>query len=239
MDWSFPNRKSVSVREETVIRIVKLLSFGKFLVNLEGVGIEYDAVNNIFTCKIEDSKDGDDKVSLTLLEEMVRCNFEGSYLFISGYVILLFVNSILFYSCYLSTFLISLLPFSLQEQQDISNSKPNSHGDTNEVKPGGGNGGGQLNKMKHMGQLWLAAEVRALESRVGGKSALSPYLVLDADALIKYTFMVKNLVNSRKFIVLVPTAGKFVFMLILEIKPCIIDCCFESLLLCCSCICLR
>lgn len=61
-----------------------------------------------------------------------------------------------------------------------------------------------------MGQLWLAAEVRALENRVGGKAALSPYLVLDADALIKYTFMVKNLVNSRKFIVLIPSAGKIV-----------------------------
>lgn len=67
---------------------------------------------------------------------------------------------------------------------------------------------GQLIKMKHMGQLWLAAEVRALESRVKGKASYSPYLVLDADALIKQTFMVKHLVNSRKFIIIVPSAGK-------------------------------
>lgn len=67
---------------------------------------------------------------------------------------------------------------------------------------------GQLIKMKHMGQLWLAAEVRALESRVKGKASYSPYLVLDADALIKHTFMVKHLVNSRKFIIIVPSAGK-------------------------------
>jgi protein SMG5 len=65
---------------------------------------------------------------------------------------------------------------------------------------------GQLMKMKHMGQLWLASEVRALENRVRGKASLSPYLVLDADALIKYTFMVKQLVHSRKFIVLIPSA---------------------------------
>lgn len=65
---------------------------------------------------------------------------------------------------------------------------------------------GQLIKMKHMGQLWLAAEVRALESRVKGKASYSPYLVLDADALIKYTFMVKHLVNCRKFIIIVPSA---------------------------------
>lgn len=45
-------------------------------------------------------------------------------------------------------------------------------------------------------------------SRVRGKASLSPYLVLDADALIKYTFMVKHFVHSRKFIVLIPTAGE-------------------------------
>lgn len=66
---------------------------------------------------------------------------------------------------------------------------------------------GQLSKMKHMGQLWLAAEVRALESRVKGKTSLSPYLVLDVDSLIKCTTIVKHLVNSKKFIVVVPSAG--------------------------------
>lgn len=66
---------------------------------------------------------------------------------------------------------------------------------------------GQLMKMKHMGQLWLTAEVRDLETRVKGKTALSPYLVIDADSLIQYTSMVKQLVYSRKFIVLVPSAG--------------------------------
>lgn len=72
-------------------------------------------------------------------------------------------------------------------------------------------GKGQLSKMKHMGQLWLAAEVRELENRVRGKAALSPYLVIDVDCLIKYTAMVRQLVFSRKFIVLVPTAGKYCY----------------------------
>lgn len=67
---------------------------------------------------------------------------------------------------------------------------------------------GQLMKMKHMGQLWLAAEVKDLENRVRGKTSLSPYLVIDADSLMKFTSIVKQLVYSRKFIVLVPTAGK-------------------------------
>lgn len=74
-------------------------------------------------------------------------------------------------------------------------------------------------KMKHMGQLWLTAEVRDLESRVRGKTALSPYLVIDADALIIHTPMVKQLVYSRKFIVLVPSAGMFLHQKLLLTFP--------------------
>ncbi|GLV31698.1 Smg5 nonsense mediated mRNA decay factor [Carabus blaptoides fortunei] len=58
--------------------------------------------------------------------------------------------------------------------------------------------------MKDMGQLWLAAEVQDLESRVQGRTAFSPYLVLDVDALIHYTHLAKQFVSARKFIVLVP-----------------------------------
>lgn len=58
-----------------------------------------------------------------------------------------------------------------------------------------------------MGHLWLAAEVRALENRVRGKSSLSPYLVLNADALTKHIPLVKHLVSSRKFIIVIPSAG--------------------------------
>lgn len=65
---------------------------------------------------------------------------------------------------------------------------------------------GQLSKMKHMGQLWLAAEVRALENRVKSKTSLSPYLVLDVDSLIQSTAIVKHLVNSKKFITVIPLA---------------------------------
>lgn len=68
--------------------------------------------------------------------------------------------------------------------------------------------------MKHMGQLWLAAEVKDLENRVKDKTSLSPYLVVDADALMKYTSIIKHLIYSRKFIVLVPSAGNIVVFFI-------------------------
>lgn len=103
-------------------------------------------------------------------------------------------------------------PFVFQEKQNDENGDIIiTNGDTKDLESKG-----QMVKMKHMGQLWLAAEVRALESRVRGKASLSPFLVLDCDALIKYTYMVKHLVNSRKFIVVVPSAGK-------QIEPTIIE----------------
>lgn len=75
--------------------------------------------------------------------------------------------------------------------------------------------------MKNMGQLWLKAEVRDLESRVRRKAGnFSPYLVVDSEALIEHIVLVKQLVGSRQFIVIIPTVGKlfnkkfFIFTLI-------------------------
>lgn len=59
--------------------------------------------------------------------------------------------------------------------------------------------------MKQMGQLWLKAEVRELESRVQrGGTRLSPYLAVDGAALTAHLPKVRHLVASRRFIVLVP-----------------------------------
>lgn len=79
--------------------------------------------------------------------------------------------------------------------------------------------GDQKNVGHRLTKMWLASEVRALENRVGGvgvgygggKATLSPYLVLDADALIRYTYAVKQLVHSRKFVVIVPSTGKYCY----------------------------
>ncbi|XP_019867277.2 nonsense-mediated mRNA decay factor SMG5 isoform X2 [Aethina tumida] len=162
LDWNFIHNRSFTAKDETVIRIVKLISFGKYLMSLEECCVSFDEDNNVFECNFGEE------------EQAVK--------------------------------LPSAITDELELGEQLLGGKPqlgdgDANGTTLEPK-----GGGQLNKMKHMGQLWLAAEVRALESRVRGKTSLSPYLVLDVDALIKFTFMVKNLVHSRKFIVIVPTA---------------------------------
>lgn len=58
--------------------------------------------------------------------------------------------------------------------------------------------------MRHMGKLWLKAEVRALESQLRSR-LMSPYLVPDHEALAKYTPALKRLVYAKKFVVVIPT----------------------------------
>ncbi|XP_071450333.1 nonsense-mediated mRNA decay factor SMG5 [Hetaerina americana] len=71
---------------------------------------------------------------------------------------------------------------------------------------GGGGGHSRRQLMQNMGQLWLRAEVNDLETRVRRRGAFfSPYLVVDADALIYRMSLVKQLVNAKKFIVIIPT----------------------------------
>lgn len=60
--------------------------------------------------------------------------------------------------------------------------------------------------MRHMGRLWLKAEVRALESRLRSK-LMSPYLVPDHEALAKHTPALKRLVYAKRFIVVIPSVG--------------------------------
>ncbi|XKL69364.1 hypothetical protein PGB90_007133 [Kerria lacca] len=63
--------------------------------------------------------------------------------------------------------------------------------------------------MKEMGQLWLEAEVKNLESKVKQTAKinlLTPYLVVDSEALTQYCILVKKLVSSRQFVLLIPTA---------------------------------
>uniref|UniRef100_A0A182LYF7 PIN domain-containing protein n=1 Tax=Anopheles culicifacies TaxID=139723 RepID=A0A182LYF7_9DIPT len=60
-----------------------------------------------------------------------------------------------------------------------------------------------------MGQLWLKNEVETLESKVNkgaGNVTLTPYLVLDSKCLTEYTSIVKNLIRTKKFVVLIPGA---------------------------------
>jgi len=62
-------------------------------------------------------------------------------------------------------------------------------------------------KQHVMGQLWLRSEVDNLEYKIkysSRKKSLPTCIVIDTDALINYSLIIKKLVNSTKFIVVVP-----------------------------------
>lgn len=63
-------------------------------------------------------------------------------------------------------------------------------------------------KNELMGKLWLRSEVQTLESKKHSSVALTPYIILDSKCLTDYLYIVKNLVKSKKFVVLIPKAGK-------------------------------
>lgn len=71
LNWHFCIKRGMSPREESVVRIIKLISFGKFLTTIEDTGVTYDEDNNCFVCNISHN-DGEsvDKAPI-LLEEMV------------------------------------------------------------------------------------------------------------------------------------------------------------------------
>ncbi|XP_050314461.1 nonsense-mediated mRNA decay factor SMG5 isoform X2 [Anthonomus grandis grandis] len=159
-DWDYLRENDITSREENVIRILKILSFGKILTKIEDTGVTFDETKNILIFDEKDWSAGVDSghSESCLIEELER-----------------------------------------QEETEVVNKPSLTNGELKSTS--------ENHKMKHMGQLWLASEVRALETRVGStKATLSPYLVIDADALIKYTRMVKQLVYSRQFILLVPVA---------------------------------
>lgn len=64
-------------------------------------------------------------------------------------------------------------------------------------------------KHQLMGKLWLKHEIEVLEAKTSKNSTiLTPYLVVDAKVLSNYLEIVKKLVKARKFVVLIPSAGK-------------------------------
>lgn len=65
-------------------------------------------------------------------------------------------------------------------------------------------------KHQLMGKLWLTHEIQVLEAKMSKHNAnlLTPYLVVDTRVLSHHLDIVKKLVKAKKFVVLIPSAGK-------------------------------
>lgn len=161
-------------KEEIVVRIKKLVMFGRKLCDEKEMGVAFDEKTQLFVVETRNDDVGDVEVSTKLIEDLEQNH----------------------------------LALSTTNSTETISSQKQGHRPNDQQNNGVVGKRGQLLKMKHMGQLWLAAEVRDLENRVRSKStaaALSPYLVIDIASLTSHLAVVKMLVNARKFIVLVPS----------------------------------
>ncbi|XP_076249730.1 smg5 nonsense mediated mRNA decay factor [Calliopsis andreniformis] len=133
LNWKILYKQKMNKREETLLRMLKLIEFGYFLNSVEDAGVKYDESKQLF--------------------ETVILN-------------------------------INTATKSGGKDLEMDHSR------------------GKL--MRHMGKLWLKAEVCALESRLRSR-LMSPYLVPDHEALAKHTPALKRLVYAKKFIVVIPS----------------------------------
>lgn len=67
--WEHKRKVALSVKEECVVRVEKLLAFGRFLTTVAETGISYDGVKRLFVC--EEGESGDEKVATITFEELV------------------------------------------------------------------------------------------------------------------------------------------------------------------------
>ncbi|CAK9804490.1 Nonsense-mediated mRNA decay factor SMG5 [Anthophora plagiata] len=132
LNWKILHKHKMNKREETLLRILKLIEFGYFLSSVEDAGVKYDQVKQLFT---------------TI--DLNTSNAKGNV-----------------------------------KDWETEHSR------------------GKL--MRHMGKLWLKAEVCALETRLRSR-LMSPYLVPDHEALSKHTPALKRLVYAKKFIIVIPS----------------------------------
>jgi len=139
LNWQILRKHKMNKREETLLRILKLIEFGHHLCSVENSKVQYDQTQRLFTVTDENSSNAPKVIGL-----------------------------------------------------DEKNSGPEHS---------------KQKLMKHMGKLWLNAEVRALESQVQSR-LMSPYLVPDHKALSKHTPALKRLVEAKIFVVVIPSVGK-------------------------------
>ncbi|EFN89814.1 protein SMG5 isoform X2 [Harpegnathos saltator] len=137
LNWCILHKHKMSKREETLLRMLKLVEFGRHLSAIEESGVQYDPVERLFVA--------------------------------SDYS-----------------------PSNAPKPVGLDEKKFNMEHPRNKL-------------MRHMGKLWLKAEVRALESQLHFR-LMSPYLVPDHEALAKYTPTLKRLVYAKIFVVVIPAA---------------------------------
>lgn len=70
VNWNYFGNRSLASKEECVVRIIKLVSFGKYLTTIMESGIHYDEKSQMFVCDFMEDEQND-KVPAVSIEELV------------------------------------------------------------------------------------------------------------------------------------------------------------------------
>lgn len=71
INWNYFGNQSLTAKEECVVRIIKLVSFGKYLTTVKESGIHYNEESQMFICELTEDKGQNEKAPAVSIEELV------------------------------------------------------------------------------------------------------------------------------------------------------------------------
>lgn len=199
LNWAAKNKLNINVNEQNFLRVLKLVDFGFFMCKTKKLGYNFCALSRLFTETANKQRD----------RNFMQKKFLDKKKKIKGRPKIKTeqpLNN-------------KIKPFEaglLEEQEHFKSSirKKSYLKNRNYVTQLAEKENLSLteNKYEIMGKLWLRNEVRTLETKIKKPISMTPYLVMDSKSLTAYSSVIKCLINTGEFIILIPTAGKYFFI---------------------------
>lgn len=205
LDWTVPYKLNITENEGHILRIFKLIDFGFFMCKMKKFRYNFCARSRRFIEVLPRKERGGRRSSRrNESKNNNRCN-EQRRRSRGGRRKKRNRNGLLLHSTTTTS----------NDERDVDESKviipKKSYLKNRNIKLlSDKENSGEETKCEIMGKLWLRNEVKTLETIVkkGPINKFTPYLVLDAKSLTQHLAIVKSLIQSKKFVILVPNAGR-------------------------------
>lgn len=220
MDWTIPLKMKITESEETIIRVFMFIDFGFSLSKMKKFNYNFCSRSRIFI-KMENSKRAINKRPRKRgrrnkrrqrnrsKNRNVLNRFERNEQSTSVPVTASSNDEVEQPAEEVKRSGLKKGYLKNRQQQNHTASATTTPTDTVATTSDAKNGHAE-NKHELMGKLWLQHEIEVLEAKMSKHHVhLTPYLIVDAKVLANHLSIIKNLVKSKKFVVLIPKAGKF------------------------------
>lgn len=210
MDWTIPLKMKITENEETAIRLFMFIDFGFSLCKLKKFNYNFCSRTRKFI-----KAEYDKKIITKLIRKRTRRNRRrgrnrdrNRKSKKSELSVLLRNDDKPMPSNDVGLEKVDTEKKSNLKKGYLKNRQQANHASTSEKST---NSKPISSEEKHelMGKLWLKHEIEELEAKTTSpKAFVTPYIVIDTKALVNRMDTVKHLVKTRKFVVLIPNAGK-------------------------------